>query len=121
MASVKKRLKNLSGEIFVLLGTVIVALAFYLVFTWGDRAVTMIEITVVEKVDNSEAGKSDYRVTADTGEEFVIQNAESQGFYAASKVFKMLEVGRTYQALVTGRRIPILGMKRNIIEAIPSP
>jgi hypothetical protein len=33
----------------------------------------------------------------------------------------MLEVGRTYQALVTGRRIPILGMKRNIIEAIPSP
>ncbi len=38
----------------------------------------MIEITVVEKVDNSEAGKSDYRVTADTGEEFVIKTPKAR-------------------------------------------
>ncbi|MBN2220491.1 MAG: hypothetical protein JW697_09480 [Kosmotogaceae bacterium] len=117
----KERLKNVSGEVFVVLGTILVALAFYLVFTWGDKAVMMTEITVVKKMDNSEAGNSDYRVISESGEEFTVRNAESQGFYAASKVFRMLEVGKTYQVLVTGRRIPLFSIKRNIIEAVPLP
>jgi hypothetical protein len=116
----KGRLKDISGEIFVVLGTILVALAFFMVFTWGDKAVVMTEITVIKKIDNSSAGNSDYRIISESGEEFTVRNAESQGFYAASKVFRMLEVGRTYQVLVTGRRIPLFSIKRNIIEAIPS-
>ncbi len=114
-----RRLKRISGEFLVVIGTLLVAMAFFLVFTWGDSAVTMTYITVTEKIDNSQGGKYDFRVVTEGGEEFVVRNVESQGIFTATKVFRTLEEGKSYQVLVTGRRLPLFGLKRNIVQAVP--
>ena len=112
-----RRFKSIYGELIVVAGTLLVAMDFFLVFTWGDSTVTMNYIIVADKIDNSREGKFDFTVVAEGGEVFAVRNVESQGIYSASKVFKTLEIGKRYQVLVTGRRLPLLGLKRNIIQA----
>lgn len=116
----RKKLKSLSGELIVVIGTLLLAFTLFLVFTWGDSAVTMTHITVIDKIDNSSGGEYKFAVVTDSGEEFTVKNVESQGIFTASSVFRTLEIGKSYQVLVTGRRFPLLGLKRNIVQATPA-
>ena len=66
-------------------------------------------------VTNKSAGSEPYLIYTDK-QVYQIQSLVWEDFYTASELYNRIHVGDTLKVTVVGRRQPVLGMYKNIIE-----
>jgi hypothetical protein len=104
---------DLDSFFYSILLIVVVLFLFIVVPIPFKRASTeVITITVEDK----ERVENNYLVWTKEGEVFEISDSLAYMRFNSSDFYGEIEVGETYNVLVSGWRIPFLSMYRNIIE-----
>ena len=88
------------------------------VWTFGTDELVTIAVTGKERVTeaSSEGHVTSRWLVFCESEVFQVSDVFLRGHWSASDTYRKLEVGRTYDVLVHGWRMPLLSTYRNILE-----